>query len=219
MNTDKQNANTDNQGANCQALLGKLALVKLDDAEPKDKNALLAIAQKPEIMKFIGNGNKWSKDYMNSLKDDLLYYNWILKDKDLVVGYIGLRPFDAKSSEDGLQIRIFIYPGGKGYGTLALKELEKYTRGIRLWSIVEKNNEPSNKLFSKGEWKLVKTAFVYGKEHNYYIHDQLKMKDIGRSIYIIGGNYIDVGNKSLNHYMHFNYQQFKIYKSIPIPWG
>jgi len=183
--------------------------VKLETSSNKDKKDLLEIAQKPEIMKFIGSGTVWSEQYIDSLKDSYVYYNWIIKDKEIVVGYIGLRPMN---KEEGLQIRIFIYPGGKGYGSLALKELERRSKGIKLWSIVEVSNEPSNRLFKN--WPLIKTEMVYGKQHNLYLLNQMKIQEVKKNIFWVNNNYIDVGKKSFNHFMHLSYTQFNVYKNI-----
>jgi hypothetical protein len=120
-------------------------------------------------MSKIGTGKTWNIEYVNSLKVHAKgYYNWIaINTNNDVIGYVGIRPFKDFGSK-ARQIRIFVWPTGKGYGSSILKELSIIYKG-QLHAIVSKDNIASNKLFLKNGWMKITEKFMYGRVHIIYV--------------------------------------------------
>ena len=192
-------------------------LLKLEEGSYEQHKELLKEVNNPDILKYLGHNKPWTLDYIESLKDDLTdYRNWIVLFEGRVSGYIGLRPYVELRQKVGLQVRIFVYPGGKGIGKLALKELEHNTLGIKTYAIVKSDNGPSNGLFKT--WKLLRSQNMYGSKHNIYLCDQEDFKKLNHTFYKVGKDNIQITNNKIkckDTTILMNHNQFNIYKSIP----
>ena len=153
-----------------------IELIRLKDITKDEINELHTITQTKDIMNNIGSGETWDKKYINKLKEsdgkdyksnNEEYYQYYIKDnnnnKNKIIGYISLRPL---KNYDTLQVRIFVFISGVGYGRDALELLTK-TYNKDILAVVSQDNIKSNKLFSK--WVLLKDIIYYfGKKHNVY---------------------------------------------------
>lgn len=151
-----------------------------------DIDRMSALQSDPTNMKYIANGRTKSRDqtlaqlknYIREFKNETyarFYAIDVKKDNGQreLAGYIGYYKGDKLTSElDGkLMIRILIDHNyqGIGIGTAVVKKFIKipYISKKTLYAMVEENNIPSNKLFSK--WFTFAHKFNYGgKSYNLY---------------------------------------------------
>ena len=163
-----------------------LQLLLIEYANESQLEGLFKIANIPGTMERIRHGEKWDMEYLRDLQrqsksdastflpPERKYYHWLVIDEGIVVGYISIRPMNNsyRLGDGEQQIRIFIYPMGKGYGFRTIKSLlvsYKYlVRKFRLWSVVDVSNQPMNNLMNKLKWTNRGVEKHYGSSLNFY---------------------------------------------------
>lgn len=139
--------------------LFNMRFTRLAEAEPETIQALQELTSQ-DYMKWVGKGDKWTKDYILSLKkwdeEDLNTGNkersqfLLLRDSELL-GYAGLRKMyrikGLPVKPGDLQIRIISKPGS---GSRMLKHFN-----FRVWALIYKENERSRAFFEHANWKYM----------------------------------------------------------------
>lgn len=150
-----------------------------------DLDDLYKITSNSEIMSHIGNGRPWS------LNKTLEFIRWnikdpkddnygVINDRNKLIGIVGTKIYKyCKNVMYGKRaITIFIGEQGKGYGTAAIKFILSKHPKEELFASIDKNNEPSRKLFLKCGFRDVDFVEIPG--HGYvYIMSSVPRINLG----------------------------------------
>lgn len=146
-----------------------------EDANGDEIRQLLPIANRGEIMRWIGRGDRWDAEYLAQLtawshadraSSQRKYWHWLVLVSTgtitYVVGYVGLRPLD----HDKIQIRYFVDTlwQGKGVATRAIREVLAFVCSrnySRIYARVEDDNAASLRVISKLGFRASDIAGTY----------------------------------------------------------
>lgn len=167
-------------------IIASLLLQPLENATISQLKDLSRIASIPEIYISIGKGTPWSfnkiKDMQKTSIEDSTnthscrqYYHWIIIYRELVVGYVGLRPTMRREDEPSSQLRIFVDPahqkGGIATATIAAV-MEIYAALLPnnpiVWSNISPNNAASIRIHEKLKFIKHGMEMINGKQYIVY---------------------------------------------------
>lgn len=141
---------------------------------------LKKICSDKNIMKWIGDGNIWSNEYVNNLinysnedhKNKYIHnYLYIaILNKNSVIGLSGIHPM--VNDKKNIQLMIFIHHNyhGKGISTLVINKLKEYKniyfKSKKFYVVILQNNIKSN--YMMHNYKIKNNIILKNNKYNVY---------------------------------------------------